>query len=68
MRHHHISFNNPCRVLNHQSSNAITTISHIDNKTASMTATAITTKDHSQTNTGLATAATTTTARPCHRH
>jgi hypothetical protein len=48
--------------LEHQSSNTITTISHIDNKTATTTATAITTKDHNQTNTGLATAATTTTA------
>jgi hypothetical protein len=54
--------------LDHQSSNAITTISHIDNKAATTTATAITTKDHNQTNTGLATAATTTTARPCHHH
>jgi hypothetical protein len=39
--------------LDRQSSNAITTISHIDNKTATMTATAITTKDYNQTNTGL---------------
>ncbi len=54
--------------LDHQSSNAITTISHIDNKTATTTATAITTKDHNQTNTGLATAATTTTTHPCQRH
>jgi hypothetical protein len=54
--------------LDHQSSNAITTISHIDNKTATTTATAITTKDHNQTNTGLATAATTTTPCPCHHH
>ncbi len=54
--------------LDHQSSNAITTISHIDNKTATTTATAITTKDHNQTNTGLATAATTTTSHPCQRH
>jgi hypothetical protein len=50
--------------FNRQSSNAITTISHIDNKTATTTATAITTKDYNQTNTGLATAATTTTTRP----
>jgi hypothetical protein len=54
--------------LNCQSSNAITTISHIDNKTATMTATTITTKDHNQTNIGLTTAATTTTARPCQHH
>jgi hypothetical protein len=54
--------------LDCQSSNTITTISHIDNKNATTTATAITTKDHNQTNTGLATAATTTTARPCQRH
>jgi hypothetical protein len=54
--------------LDHQSSNAITTISHIDNKTATMTTTTITTKHHNQTNTGLATAAITTTACPCHRH
>jgi hypothetical protein len=39
--------------LNHQSSNATMTISHIDNKTATTTATEITTKDHNQTNTGL---------------
>jgi hypothetical protein len=39
--------------LDRQSSNAITTISHIDNKTATTTATAIATKDHNQTNTGL---------------
>jgi hypothetical protein len=54
--------------LDRQSSNAITTISHIDNKTATTTATATTTKDHNQTNTGLATAATSTTARPCQPH
>jgi hypothetical protein len=54
--------------LDHQSSNAIMTISHIDNKTATTTATTITTKDHNQTNTGLTTAATTTTSRPCYRH
>ena len=42
--------------LDRQSSNTITTISHIDNKTATTTATAITTKDHNQTNTRLATA------------
>jgi hypothetical protein len=54
--------------LDRQSSNAISTISHIDNKTATTTATAITTKDHNQTNTSLATAATTTTACPCQRH
>ncbi len=54
--------------LDRQSSSAITTISHIDNKTATTTATTITTKDHNQTNTGLATAATTTTAHPCQRH
>jgi hypothetical protein len=54
--------------LDHQSSNAIMSISHIDNKTATTTATAITTKDHNQTNTGLATAATTTTTHPCHHH
>jgi hypothetical protein len=41
--------------LDRQSSNTIMTISHIDNKTATMTATTITTKDHNQTNTGLAT-------------
>ncbi len=52
-------------VLDRQSSNAITTINYIDNKTATTTATAITTKDHNQTNTGLATTATTTTTRPC---
>jgi hypothetical protein len=39
--------------LDRQSSNTITTISHIDNKTATTTATAITTKDRNQTNTGL---------------
>jgi hypothetical protein len=55
-------------MLDCQSSNAITTISHIDIKTATTTATTITTKDYNQTNTGLATAATTTTARPCQRH
>jgi hypothetical protein len=54
--------------LDRQSSNAITTISHIDNKTDTMTTTAITTTDHNQTNIGLATAATTTTTRPCQCH